>query len=172
MFQSRNSPLQLSPVLGALLRTRRLTLATAESCTGGAVAAAITAVAGSSDYFPGGVVAYSLDVKERLLGVPGTILRGDDAPGAVSEACAIAIARGARRILGADVTLSTTGIAGRGGAEPGKPVGLVFIALAWGEADGEVASPRVVFTCDRATVIAGATREALALAVATIENRL
>lgn len=162
----------LSQDLGVLLRARGLALATAESCTGGAVAAALTAVAGSSDYFPGGVVAYSLDAKERLLGVPGAILRGDDAPGAVSEACAIAMARGARWTLGARLALSTTGIAGPGGAEPGKPVGLVFIALAWGEGDGEAVCRRVVFAGDRATVIAATTHEALALAIATIENRL
>lgn len=172
MFQASNSALRLSSVLGELLRARGLTLATAESCTGGALAAALTSVAGSSDYFPGGVVAYSLGAKERLLGVPGAILHGDAAPGAVSEACAIAMARGARRVLGADFALSTTGIAGPGGGEPGKPVGLVFIAFAWGEGEGEGVCRRTVFAGDRADVIVGASREALALAVATIENRL
>ena len=162
----------LSQTLGELLRARGLPLATAESCTGGAVAAALTAVAGSSDYFPGGVAAYGLGAKERLLGVPGAILRGDAAPGAVREACAVAMARGARLALRADLALSTTGIAGPGGAEPGKPVGLVFIALAWGEGEGEAVCRRMVFAGGRAGVIARATREALALAVATIENRL
>lgn len=152
--------------LGALLRSRGLTIATAESCTGGAVSAALTAVAGSSDYFRGGVVAYSLDAKRDLLDVPAALL---DRFGAVSEECARAMAEGARRALGADLAVSTTGIAGPGGAEPGKPVGLVFIAVADGEG---TACARYVFIGDRGTVIAAATREALALAVARLEGRL
>lgn len=155
-----------SRVLGALLRSRGLTVGTAESCTGGAVAAAITAIAGCSDYFRGGVVAYSLDAKRDLLGVPGAVL---DQFGAVSEECARAMAEGARRALGADLAVSTTGIAGPGGAEPGKPVGLVFIALADG--DG-TACARHVFIGDRAAVIAAAARETLALAIGRLEGRL
>ncbi len=156
----------LSQALGGLLRARGLTVATAESCTGGALAAALTAVAGSSDYFPGGVVAYSLGAKRALLGVPGDLL---DGAGAVSEAYARAMAEGARRALGADLALATTGIAGPGGAEPGKPVGLVFIALADGA--GTICA-RHTFDGDRAAVIAAATREALRLAVARLEGRV
>ncbi len=158
--------LALSQTLGEQLRARGLTLATAESCTGGAVAAALTAVAGSSGYFPGGVVAYSPEAKERLLGVPRAVL---DGPGAVSEECALAMAAGARRALGVDLALATTGIAGPGGAEAGKPVGLVFIALADGA--GAICT-RAVFAGERAAVIAAATREALAMALARLQNRL
>ncbi|HET8628452.1 MAG TPA: CinA family protein, partial [Thermomicrobiales bacterium] len=134
------------------------------SCTGGAVAAALTAVAGASDYFPGGVVSYSLAAKRALLGVPALILDGE---GAVSEACAVAMARGARAALGAGLAVATTGIAGPGGAEPGKPVGLVFVAVA-GHAGA--ACRRHVFPGDRAAVIAAATRAALDLALACLDR--
>lgn len=163
---STGDPLSSSHALGALLRDRGLTIATAESCTGGAVAAAIAAVAGCSDYFRGGVVAYSLDAKRDLLGVPAALL---DRFGAVSAECARAMAEGAHRALSADLAVSTTGIAGPGGAEPGKPVGLVFIAVA--DEVGTVCC-RHVFIGDRGVVIAAATREALALAVARLEGRL
>ena len=156
--------LALSQTLGEQLRARGLTLATAESCTGGAIAAALTAVPGSSDYFRGGVVPYSLEAKEALLGVPRRLL---EEMGAVSEECALALAEGARRALGADLAVATTGIAGPGGAEPGKPVGLVFIALA----DGAGAlCTRTVFAGDRAAIIAAATREALTLVLARLQE--
>jgi len=113
--------------IGKLLRERKLTLAVAESCTGGLLASLVTDVPGSSDYFVGGVVAYSNAVKERLLGVPREIL---DTVGAVSPECARAMAEGVRKLLGADLSLSTTGITGPTGATPTKPVGLVYIALA------------------------------------------
>lgn len=102
------------------------TVATAESCTGGLVAHRLTTVPGSSGYFRGGVVAYSNDVKERLLSVPREILMTE---GAVSEACALAMARGVREAVGAQVGLSTTGIAGPWGATETKPVGLMYVAL-------------------------------------------
>ncbi len=113
--------------LGRRLRDLGLTLVVAESCTGGGLADAITDVAGSSDYFLGGVVAYSNQVKERLLRVePGALA----AHGAVSEAVALQMAEGVRRLLGADLGVGITGIAGPGGGTPQKPVGLVYIALA------------------------------------------
>ena len=112
---------------GTLLRGKGLTLAVAESCTGGLVSSLITDVPGSSDYFRGGVVAYSNEVKESVLGVPRDIL---ESVGAVSPECARAMAEGVRNLLGADIGLATTGIAGPGGATPTKPVGLVYIALA------------------------------------------
>jgi nicotinamide-nucleotide amidase len=110
-----------------LLRERGLTLATAESCTGGLVAARLTDVAGSSDVFLGGVVAYANDVKAEALGVPAATL---ERHGAVSAETAAAMAEGARRRLGADVAVSITGIAGPGGATAGKPVGLVYLHAA------------------------------------------
>ncbi len=107
-----------------LARSRGLSLATAESCTGGLVAARLTSVPGSSDVFRGGVVAYSNDVKEGELGVPRTIL---EEHGAVSAEAAHAMADGARERLGADLAISVTGVAGPGGGTESKPVGLVYL---------------------------------------------
>ena len=104
-------------------RTRGLTLGTAESCTGGLVAKRLTDVPGASDVFRGGIVAYENDVKERMLGVPASLLGKH---GAVSAEVAAAMARGARERLGVDVAVSVTGIAGPGGGTREKPVGLVF----------------------------------------------
>ncbi len=114
-------------VVGELLRAQGLTLAVAESCTGGLVSHRITNVPGSSDYYLGSVTAYANPVKERVLGVPAEVLA---AHGAVSQETALAMARGVRHLLGADVGLAVTGIAGPGGGTPQKPVGLVYIALA------------------------------------------
>jgi competence/damage-inducible protein CinA-like protein len=108
----------------ALLRAQELTLATAESCTGGLVAARLTSIPGSSDVFVGGVVAYADDVKQEQLGVPEDVLA---AHGAVSPEVAEAMARGARERLRADVAISVTGIAGPDGGTPDKPVGLVYL---------------------------------------------
>jgi nicotinamide-nucleotide amidase len=121
-------------VLVALARTiqdlmleRHLTLTTAESCTGGLIAHALTEVPDSSQYFVGGLVSYSNDLKERELGVDPEIL---GTHGAVSAQTALAMATGAQRRYKADVAVSVTGIAGPGGATPGKPVGLTYIAVA------------------------------------------
>lgn len=110
-------------VLG-LLRARGLTLATAESCTGGLVAARLTEVPGSSDVYVGGVVAYADDVKVRSLGVPEAVLARY---GAVSALAAAAMASGVRERLGADVGVAVTGVAGPGGGTAAKPVGLVHV---------------------------------------------
>ena len=116
----------LEQIVGRMLAERKLTLAVAESCTGGLLGHRITNVAGSSEYFEGGVIAYSYDAKERLLSVNHDTLYEH---GAVSPETALGMARGARKALGADIGLSITGIAGPGGGLPGKPVGLTFIAL-------------------------------------------
>lgn len=117
----------LAEAVGKLLQQHHLTLAVAESCTGGLLAARITDIPGSSAYFEGGVVAYSYEAKKRILGVSATTL---EAHGAVSAETAIAMAEGMRRLLGVDLAIAITGIAGPTGATPQKPVGLTYIALA------------------------------------------
>jgi PncC family amidohydrolase len=112
--------------LGPLLRSRGWTLAVAESCTGGLLADRITNVPGSSDYFLGGIVAYSNTAKEHFLGVRSSTL---EAHGAVSQETALEMAVGVRRAFGADLAVAITGLAGPGGAQAGKPVGLTFIGL-------------------------------------------
>lgn len=118
---------KLEAAVGQLLIHHSLTLAVAESCTGGLVGHRLTNVPGSSAYFLGGVIAYSYDAKEHLLGVRHNTLYDY---GAVSEPVVHEMARGVRRALGADIGLAVTGIAGPGGGLPGKPVGLTWIALA------------------------------------------
>jgi PncC family amidohydrolase len=118
--------------LGELLCTRGLKLATAESCTGGLVADRITDVAGSSDYFIGGVVAYAYEAKVALLHVSWDTLRRH---GAVSRETVIEMARGVRTALGADIGLSVSGIAGPGGGLPGKPIGTTWIGLSANDGD-------------------------------------
>jgi nicotinamide-nucleotide amidase len=117
----------LARAVGELLQQRRLTLAVAESCTGGLLATHITNIPGSSAYFGGGVVAYSDDVKERMLNVPADVL---EQHGAVSPETAITMAKGVRQLLQVDLALAVTGIAGPTGGTAEKPVGLAYIALA------------------------------------------
>ncbi|MCF6291273.1 MAG: CinA family nicotinamide mononucleotide deamidase-related protein [Desulfobacterales bacterium] len=116
----------MEAVVGGLLLDRNLTLALAESCSGGLIAHKITSIAGSSGYFPGGVVAYSNDLKESLLGVDPVILVEQ---GAVSDACARAMAAGIRQRTRAGLGLAVTGIAGPSGGSADKPVGTVFFGL-------------------------------------------
>ena len=117
----------MEETVGKLLRARGLTLAVAESCTGGLIGHRVTDVPGSSDYYLLGVATYSNDAKERVIGVRAETLA---AHGAVSTETAEEMAAGVRRLAGADLGLSTTGIAGPGGGTEDKPVGLVYIALA------------------------------------------
>ena len=118
---------QLSTQIGHTLKCRDLTLAIAESCTGGLLGHHLTNTAGSSSYFLGGIIAYSYSLKKRILGVPSeTLLKF----GAVSRQAALAMARGCRELTGADVALAITGIAGPGGGMKEKPIGLVYVALA------------------------------------------
>lgn len=116
----------LAQAVGELLRQGQLTLAVAESCTGGLLGAHITDVPGSSDYFEGGVIAYSYEAKMHILGVPPQTL---EQHGAVSPETVICMAKGVRELMQSDVALAITGIAGPTGATPEKPVGLVCIAL-------------------------------------------
>jgi nicotinamide-nucleotide amidase len=117
----------LEEIVGRYLALRHKTLAVAESCTGGLLSERLTRVPGSSNYFLGGVVCYSNDLKTRFAGAPANLIEEN---GAVSKPVAIALAEGVRRNTGASIGLGITGIAGPGGGTAEKPVGLVFIALA------------------------------------------
>jgi nicotinamide-nucleotide amidase len=130
-----DSDLQLlATKVGAALLDAEQRLVTAESCTGGWIAKALTDVPGSSNWFLGGIVAYSNTLKQSLLGVLPSTLR---AHGAVSEATAREMAIGALETLGGQVAVAVTGIAGPDGAQPGKPVGTVWFGWAW-RAHGEI----------------------------------
>jgi PncC family amidohydrolase len=134
-----------------------LTVATAESCTGGRVCDALTDVAGSSGYVRGGVVAYADALKEALLGVPAIVTRQH---GAVSAQAARAMAEGARARLGVDLAVAVTGIAGPSGAAPGKPVGLTYVAVA---DPAGIEIRRFVWSGDREANKAASTRAGLEL---------
>ena len=141
--------------IAAALLARRQTLATAESCTGGAVGAALTDLAGSSAWYLGGFVAYSNSLKTRLLDVPADLLA---IHGAVSAQTAQAMAKGAREKTDADFAVAVTGIAGPGGGTPEKPVGLVYMAVA---GPGETAVFKHRFTGTRVDIRAAAVAAAL-----------
>ena len=142
--------------LGDALRKHGWMLATAESCTGGLIAAACTAIAGSSDWFERGFVTYSNAAKSELLGVPPALI---DAHGAVSAEVACAMASGALAHSKAQLAVAVTGIAGPGGATPGKPVGTVWLALA---RSGEPAQAELLqLDGDRAAIRAQTVRHAL-----------
>jgi len=133
----------LEQVVGELLKFRRYTLATAESCTGGLLAGRITDVPGSSEYFLEGVVSYSNEAKADLLGVPKKLIKEH---GAVSEEVASAMAAGIRKRAGSTFGIGITGIAGPGGGSEEKPVGLVYIALA---DDSQTTARKFIFPGDR-----------------------
>jgi nicotinamide-nucleotide amidase len=139
--------LALAESVLAACRTRGWRLATAESCTGGLVAAALTAIAGSSDVVERGFVTYSNEAKIELLGVPAETLAGH---GAVSAQTAAAMARGAVARTPADLAVSIAGIAGPGGGTPQKPVGLVYLGAA--RRDGACRVERRVFPGDRTAI--------------------
>ena len=140
-----------------LLKVRGLTCATAESCTGGGVGSAITAVPGSSAVFAGGVISYSNEVKRNILGVSADILQ---TVGAVSSETAAQMAEGVRKLLKTDLAVSLTGIAGPDGGSDEKPVGLVWFGLA--TKDG-VRTEKCIFRGDRAQVRAQAITHALGM---------
>jgi nicotinamide-nucleotide amidase len=125
VFSSRGESLE--EIVGMYLVMRQKTVATAESCTGGLLSERLTRIPGSSNFFQGGVVAYSNELKTRLTGVPAQLI---EEAGAVSRPVAQAMAEGIRNRAGASLGIGITGVAGPGGGSPEKPVGLVFIALA------------------------------------------
>jgi nicotinamide-nucleotide amidase len=138
---------ELADAVGRLLRARGKTLALAESCTGGMVSSLVTDVAGSSDYFLGGVVSYANAAKASLLGVEDATLASY---GAVSEETAREMARGARERFGADVAAAITGVAGPGGGSEEKPVGTVWFAIV--DRDGREVAKKRSFVGDRALI--------------------
>jgi PncC family amidohydrolase len=156
----------LELIVGGLLQQRGLTLAVAESCTGGLIGHRITSVPGSSAYYQGSITAYSYDAKELILHVRHDTLYQY---GAVSEQTAREMAQGVRRVFRADVGLAVTGIAGPGGGMPEKPVGLVYIALA--TPDGEWVEQQV-WTGNRLENKEHSAEAALGLLWRYLEDRL
>jgi len=148
-----------------LLIARGETIATAESLTGGLVAAALTSVPGSSAAVRGGVVSYATDVKADLLGVPSDLL---ERYGAVHGAVAEAMAQGARERLGATTGVATTGVAGPDPAE-GKPVGMVFVAVA---GPGGLASRQLALTGDREAIRAATVESVLGLLLGSLQEHV
>ncbi len=118
---------ELAKQIGALLLDKKLTLATAESCTGGGVSACITSIAGSSAYFKGGIVAYSNEIKIKLLHVSPQTL---EKYGAVSRETVVEMAKGVMDAMDVDCAIATSGIAGPGGGSDAKPVGTIWMAVA------------------------------------------
>lgn len=157
--------LDLAEAVLAACRKRGWLVATAESCTGGLVAAALTAIPHSSDVFKRGLVAYSNDAKIDLLGVTQDMIAQH---GAVSAEAAGAMARGAAARAGVDLSISTTGIAGPGGGTPQKPVGLVYLGIA--TRDGGARVERRVFPGNRGEVRRAAMIEALKMLLAAAKS--
>ncbi len=133
----------ISEIIGRLLRDNNKTLSIAESCTGGYVSHLITMVPGSSDYFMGSVIAYSNDIKEKMLGIDKITI---NKYGAVSEEVSIKMATGVKKLFNTDYSIGITGIAGPGGGTKDKPVGLVFITVA---SSTKIITKRFIFTNDR-----------------------
>ena len=156
MTSSNTTVNDLAGELGHALVKKSWTVTTAESCTGGLVAAAITDIAGSSGWFRQGVVSYANDAKTNLLGVDSHLLIQH---GAVSEVVVSAMASGAREKADADIAIAISGVAGPGGGTADKPVGTVWIAWAYGVA--KVQATRYLFSGDRIDVRQAALIEAL-----------
>ncbi|MEZ4524089.1 MAG: CinA family protein [Thermomicrobiales bacterium] len=156
--------LELSNALASALRERQWSCATAESCSAGLVGHIITMIAGSSDYYQGGVIAYANQAKHELLGVREETL---ESFGAVSSETASEMAQGARYALHADVGISTTGIAGPGGATDRKPVGLIYVGVSTPETT-EVRE--LELDGDRLSNIDQSARQALQMAIELIST--
>ncbi len=150
--------------LGSVLRARRMSVAVAESVTGGMVSDRITDVPGSSEYFLGGVVAYSNESKMRLLGVRKETL---ESYGAVSGETAREMATGIRRTYSADVGAAATGIAGPSGATPSKPVGTVFLAV---EIRGKRIAEEALFPGERAEVKRAASDRLIGMIISAVKS--
>lgn len=154
----------VAEVLGGLLQERELTVACAESCTGGNLAHRITQVPGSSAYFLGSVVSYSNDVKARVLGVSRNAIAKN---GAVSQEVVEAMVKGVADLMGTDCAIATSGVAGPGGGTPLKPVGTVWIAVKYGE---KIVSECLHFKGDRNTVIESATNHGMVMLINLLRN--
>ena len=149
--------MKLEEEIGILLKTKNLSLSTAESCTGGGIAALITSVPGSSEYFNGGIVAYSNEVKMSLLHVSADTL---EKHGAVNRETVTEMAKGAMKTLKTDCAVATSGIAGPGGGTSGKPVGTIWIAAAY---KSEIVTMKQEGDCGRAGNVQKAIQNALLL---------
>lgn len=162
---SERTNCSLSTDLGRLLLQLGKTIAVAESCTGGLIGGAISAITGSSAYFRGGIIAYENSVKEQLLGVPDTILT---TYGAVSRETVSAMAQGVATLLQTSCAVSVSGIAGPGGGSSEKPVGLVYIGIC---CDTTVTSFRHLFGGDRPTIRQAAVNHALKHCIAALAGK-
>jgi nicotinamide-nucleotide amidase len=149
--------MKLEEEIGILLKTKNFSLSTAESCTGGGIATLITSVPGSSEYFNGGIVAYSNEVKMSLLHVSADTL---EKYGAVSRETVTEMVKGAMKTLKTDCAVATSGIAGPGGGTPEKPVGTVWIAAAY---KNEIVTMKQEGDCGRAGNVQKAIQNALLL---------
>lgn len=156
----------LAVALGDALRRHGLRVATAESCTGGLIAGAVTSVAGSSEWFERGFVTYSNEAKHEMLGVPEPLI---ETHGAVSEAVAGAMAAGALARSRADCALSVTGVAGPGGGTPAKPVGMV--CFGWAVPGRPVVVETRHFAGDRSEIRVASVEVALGRLIALVEGR-
>jgi len=162
-----DASLELSRTLGATFRRRHLTLGVAESVTGGLIGHLLTEVPGSSEYFLGAVIAYSNAIKTNLLHVSKRVL---ERHGAVSGEAAAAMVQGIRKLLGADVGLGITGLAGPAGATPSKPVGLVYVAVEF--ATSKPVVRRYEFSGSRSSLKTQFAKAALQLLLDCVEGRV
>lgn len=149
--------MKLEEEVGELLKAKKLSLSTAESCTGGGVAALITSVPGSSEYFKGGIVAYSNEVKRTLLHVSAETLKKY---GAVSRETVVEMVKGAMNTLKTECAVATSGVAGPDGGTPEKPVGTVWIAAAY---KNEIMTMKQEGDCGRAGNVQKAIQNALSM---------
>ncbi len=151
--------------LGRLLLKKNLSLSICESCTGGMLGAIITSIPGSSEYFKGGIIAYSNEIKNKIVGVKASTLKKF---GAVSKETAKEMAQGVKNLIGSDIGISITGIAGPGGGTKTKPVGLVYIGMAKGK---KVKVEKNIFSGNRQQIRKKACINALKLTIQIIEGK-